>query len=89
MIVKAAGSIVLCKQTSCGRKLSVQRQTKVKSHMHMSYVITFDIWESLYYELILNVVEVLFIFGKTYFSHGYLMVYYRSVGLYLSRFFCS
>ena len=43
MIVKAAGSIVLCKQTSCGRKLSVQRQTKVK--IHMSYVITFGIWE--------------------------------------------
>ena len=37
----AAGSIVLCKQTSCDRKLYVQRQTKVK--IHMSYVITFDI----------------------------------------------
>ena len=38
---KAAGSIFLRKQTSCGRKLSLQRQTKVK--IHMSYVITFDI----------------------------------------------
>ena len=47
--LKAAGSIVLRKQTSCGRKLSVQRQTKVK--IHMSYEITFDIWESLNYEL--------------------------------------
>ena len=43
MIVKAAGtgSIVLLEQTSCGRKLSVQRQTIVR--IHMSYVITFDI----------------------------------------------
>ena len=30
--------------------MSVQKQTKVK--IHMSYVITFDIWASLYYELI-------------------------------------
>ena len=53
---KAAGSsIVLHKQTSCGRKLSVQRQTKVK--IHMSYVITFDIRESLNYELKTNRTE--------------------------------
>ena len=32
---------VLHKQTSFGRKLSVQRQTKVKTHM--SYVVVFDI----------------------------------------------
>ena len=32
--------------------MSVQRQTKVK--IHKSYVITFDIWQSLYYELMLN-----------------------------------
>ena len=42
---KAAGSIGLCKQNICGRTLSVQRQIKVK--IHMSYVITFDIWQSL------------------------------------------
>ena len=41
MIVKAASSIVLRKQTSCGRKLSEKRPTRVK--IHMSYVITFDI----------------------------------------------
>ena len=35
---KAAGSIVLCKQTSCGRKLSVQRQTKVKIHVIRNYI---------------------------------------------------
>ena len=35
---KTAGRIVICKQTSFGRKLSVQRQTKVK--IHMSYIIT-------------------------------------------------
>ena len=38
MIVNIAGSIVLCKQTSYGMKLSVQKQTKVK--IQMSYVIT-------------------------------------------------
>ena len=38
---KAKGSIVLHKQTTFGRKLSLHRQTKVK--IHMSYVITFDI----------------------------------------------
>ena len=43
-LYKASGSIDLHKQTSLGRKLSVQRQTKVK--IHMSYVITFDIWKS-------------------------------------------
>ena len=47
---KAAGSIVLLKQTSCGRKLSVPRQTKVK--ILISYVITFDIRVSQNYELI-------------------------------------
>ena len=38
---KVAGSVVLRKQTSFGRKLCIQRQTKVK--FHMSYVTTFDI----------------------------------------------
>ena len=50
--LKAAGSIDLRKQISCGMKLSVQRQTKVK--IHMSYGITFNIWESLNYELLSN-----------------------------------
>ena len=45
-------SIVLRKQTSFGRKLSVQRQTKGK--IHMSHVITFDMWESLNYENVKN-----------------------------------
>ena len=49
MIVKAAGSISLLILSICGKKLSVQRQTKVK--IHMSYVITFDICKSLNYEL--------------------------------------
>ena len=32
---KAAYSIVLHEQTSCGRKLSLQRQTKVKIHNYI------------------------------------------------------
>ena len=41
--------IVQRKQTRFGRKLSVQIQTKVE--IYMSYVITFEIWESLNHEL--------------------------------------
>ena len=43
MIVKSCRQQSFHKQTRCNRKLSVLRQTKVK--IHMSYVITFDIWE--------------------------------------------
>ena len=42
-MVSNDGSIVIRKQTRFGRKLSVQRQTKA---------ISFDIWQSLHYELL-------------------------------------
>ena len=35
------------------KELSVQMQIKVK--IHMSYVITFDIWQRLYHEQIYNI----------------------------------